>query len=386
MIVIVAIFLGIWSGIFINAMSLGMTNQRTENMLSTSVAHIQIHHPKYADEQNIKFKIDEVNSIEEFVATHQGSNLSARTKISGMVASANSSTGIQILGIQPESENNVSTIHQHLTEGTFLSQERKNSILISKKLSEKLKVKINQKVVLTFQDANYEIVSAAFRIEGLYKTPNARFDETHVLVKNNDINRILNTTQNIHEIAIWHSDKDSVDQLATALAAKFPEVKVETWKQLAPDLSYTDELMTQMLYIIMTIILMALAFGIVNTMLMAILERKRELGMLMAVGMNKTKVFLMVVIETIFLGLIAGPTSLLVSYFTVNYFKQFGLDLSMVSQGLEDVGYSPMVYFALDNSFYWVTLIMVIATALAASIYPAYKALKLNPVDSIRGI
>jgi putative ABC transport system permease protein len=144
--------------------------------------------------------------------------------------------------------------------------------------------------------------------------------------------------------------------------------------------------MMQMLYIIMLIILAALAFGIINTMLMAILERRRELGMLMAVGMNKTKLFSMVVIETIFLSLISGPLGLLVAYLSVEYFKVNGMDFSSVAAGLEDVGYSTIVYFDMDPAFYFGTLVMVVATAILSSIYPAYKALQLNPVESIRGI
>jgi ABC-type antimicrobial peptide transport system permease subunit len=119
---------------------------------------------------------------------------------------------------------------------------------------------------------------------------------------------------------------------------------------------------------------------------MAILERRRELGMLMAVGMNKTKLFSMVVIETIFLSLISGPLGLFVAYLCVEYFKVNGMDFSSVAAGLEDVGYSTIVYFDMDPEFYFGTLVMVVTTAILSSIYPAYKALQLNPVESIRGI
>ena len=119
---------------------------------------------------------------------------------------------------------------------------------------------------------------------------------------------------------------------------------------------------------------------------MSILERRRELGMLMAVGMNKTKLFSMVVIETIFLSLISGPLGLFVAYLSVEYFKVNGMDFSSVAAGLEDVGYSTIVYFDMDPEFYFGTLVMVVTTAILSSIYPAYKALQLNPVESIRGI
>ena len=386
LVVMIAIFLGVWSGIFINALSLGMTNQRTENFLSTSVGHIQIHHPDFLEENKLNFSIPNFDELNNNLLNINGANISNRIRISGMISSANGALGGNVLGITPEDEIKVSTIHNGIKEGEFLGEYKKNRVVIGAKLAHKLKVKINSKIIVTFQDQNNEIIASAFRVQGIYKTANTRFDEMNVFVYRQDLERILQSDQLIHESVLWMDDKIKVDSTVTALANTYPNLKVRSWKDIAPDLAYTDDLMIQMLYIIMIIILGALAFGIVNTMLMAILERQRELGMLMAVGMNKLRLFMMVVVETIMLSLISGPAGLIISFFTVGYFKRNGMDFSAVGQGLEDVGYSTIVYFEMQPSFYWSTLVLVIITAILSSLYPAFKALKLNPVESIRGL
>ena len=386
LVVMIAIFLGVWSGIFINALSLGMTNQRTENFLSTSVGHIQIHHPDFLEENKLNFSIPNFDELNNKLQKIDGANITNRIRISGMISSANGASGGNVLGITPEDEIKVSTIHNGIKEGEFLGEYKKNRVVIGAKLAHKLKVKINSKIIVTFQDQNNEIIASAFRVQGIYKTANTRFDEMNVFVYRQDLERILQSDQLIHESVLWMDDKIKVDSTVTALANTYPNLKVRSWKDIAPDLAYTDDLMIQMLYIIMIIILGALAFGIVNTMLMAILERQRELGMLMAVGMNKLRLFMMVVVETIMLSLISGPAGLIISFFTVEYFKRNGMDFSAVGQGLEDVGYSTIVYFEMQPSFYWSTLVLVIITAILSSLYPAFKALKLNPVESIRGL
>jgi ABC-type antimicrobial peptide transport system permease subunit len=132
--------------------------------------------------------------------------------------------------------------------------------------------------------------------------------------------------------------------------------------------------------------MLALVFGIINTMLMAVLERYRELGMLMAVGMNKLRVFTMIVLETIMLAIVAVVPGLVLGYATVTYFGKNGIDLSAFSKGMQQFGMSDIVYTDLDPGFYVQLAMAVGITAVIGAIYPAYKAIRLKPVEAIRKI
>lgn len=119
---------------------------------------------------------------------------------------------------------------------------------------------------------------------------------------------------------------------------------------------------------------------------MSILERVRELGMIMAIGLNKRKLFSMILLETLFLTLIGCPIGLLIGWFSNEYFGEYGINISRFSEGLSSYGFSSVVYPALDNQKYFIVAIMCVITALLAAIYPAYKALQLNPAEAIRKI
>jgi len=165
-----------------------------------------------------------------------------------------------------------------------------------------------------------------------------------------------------------------------------PTQKVQYWGEISPELSYSDEMMTMALYIYMGIIMLALLFGIINTMLMAVLERKRELGMLMSVGMTKTKVFGMVLVETFVLALVGGPIGMLAGHITVIYFGRKGINVAALGEGMNALGFDSIIYTQLPATSYIDIAVMVIITALLAALYPARKALKLNPAEAVRAI
>lgn len=137
----------------------------------------------------------------------------------------------------------------------------------------------------------------------------------------------------------------------------------------------------------MFIFMLALIFGIINTMLMAVLERVRELGMLMAVGMNKIKIFFMIVLETILLAVLGAPIGLAVGYFVTSYFNKTGINLFFFGQdSMEQFGMSTFIYPTVESQEYLNLALAVMITAVLASIYPAIKAIRLNPVESIRKV
>ena len=132
--------------------------------------------------------------------------------------------------------------------------------------------------------------------------------------------------------------------------------------------------------------MLALIFGIINTMLMAVFERRKELGMLMAIGMNKSKVFTLILVETFFLSLVGAPTGMLLGALTINLTGKTGIDLSIVGDGLQSVGLSNIIYPIIEPKFYFLTGILVFLFTLIAAIYPSNKALRLKPTEAIRTI
>ncbi len=385
-VVIAAIALGIWAAIFMSGFATGMMNSYVDGAISNIVGHIQIHHPSFQEDKETKYIISELDLLTEEIKNYNNLKaMSLRSIGTGMIASSKGARGIEIQGVDPDSEATVRQLDTKIIDGDYLNVEKRNPILISQRIADKLNVKIRSRVVLTFQDLEGEIISAAFRVNGIFDTKNNQFDEGHAFVLRSDLNRLLGADPNdAHEVGILLSEKEEIKNIVPQWASKFPSTKVEPYYIISPDLQLYESQMSSITMIYLVVILLALIFGIINTMLMTILERLRELGMLMAIGMNKVRVFLMIVLETFMLSFVGVPLGLLLGTLTISYFGQKGLNLSAFSESMQMYGMSDMVYFDLPAATYWQVPLLVGITALMASIYPAIKAIRLKPVEAIR--
>ena len=388
LVVVSSIIIGIWAGIFILSFSWGLYKNNINESVYKQLSHIQIHHPGFKEEQNSKFTIPNSDSIlKQLQADDRIASVSSRVIATGMIRTTTTASGVTIYGINPVSETNQIGLDQNLIEGAYFGSGKDNEILIGQKLAKKHKIKLKSKVVLTFTNVNSEIVSAAFRVGGIYRSKNISLDEVNVYVKQEHLRQLLDLKPSeTNEIAILIKDEEQLDSIKDYSKTLVPNAKIEDWRQLAPELDLIIESFNLYTYIISGLILLALTFGIVNTMLMSVLERIRELGMLMAIGLNKRKIFLMIMLETIYLTLMGCPIGLLMGWLTVTILGRTGIDMSMFSEGLASYGFSSMIYPALDQEKYMIIVSMCLLTAILSAIYPAYKALQLNPSEAIRKI
>ena len=220
------------------------------------------------------------------------------------------------------------------------------------------------------------------RVRGLYESPNKLKDKLVVYIHKSDLNKKLGDDF-VHEYAILFNNFDSLKFCANRLQSKLPNHQVYTWGEIMPEIKNGIEMTDQVMFIFMLIIWIALSLGIVNTMLMSILERTRELGMLMAIGMGKWKIVQMIFFETSILTLIGVPIGIFLTVITVSYFGNVGIDLSVANAALEDFGYSTMIYPKVKNSFYYQVIFQVILVSFISTIFPVVRALRLKPIEAI---
>lgn len=387
LVVIISIIFGLLGGIIMIAMSYGLNEERMNNAVDTYLSHIQIHNNSFSEDYNIKHTIDNLNLIEE--ALNNDERVISYTKrivLNGMLSNSNGSYGIQVKGVDPYTEIKVTNTYDKIIDGEYFKSKRDNTILVGKKLADRLNLKLKSKVVITFQDENYELTSLLFRVEGVFRSGNSRYDETNVFVKNISIIKNLPRFSGYHEIPILLNDINLRGEVKEDLIPISTNNIVEGWDDISKELAYANEMLAAVLYIFMMIILSGLSFGVINTMLMAILERKKEIGMLMSIGMDRYKIFLMISIETIFLSMIALPFGLILSYVIVEYYSVVGIDLSIVEAGLENFGVGTRLYFKVPNEEYFIVSFMVLIISIVSSIFPSIRALKINPVEATKTI
>ncbi len=387
LVVIGAIILGVWAVIFLSGISVGMGQSYIDNAIENEISHIQIHHPEFQEDNDPKFLINDINlKIKEIKDDSLVKAATSRTIINGMIASSRTAKGIEIRGINPEGENYVTSLGSKIIEGEYLNEDHKTGIIISQSLAEKLKVDLRKKVTLQFQDTHLDLVAGAFRVVGIFDTNNGAFNDSKVFVLQSQLNNLLGIQNSGHEIAILVNNFENIDEAEEQITAITPGLKVQSFREISPEIElfYNQISMTSMIFTI--IVMIGLIFGIINTMLMAVLERIKEIGMLMAIGMNKLKVFFMIVIETIFLGLIGLPFGILAGYGLTNYLSKKGLNLSAYSDAMKEFNMSDIVYPVVNNDTFITLAFAVLLTSILASIYPAIKAIQLKPVEAIRKI
>jgi ABC-type lipoprotein release transport system permease subunit len=386
LVVIIAVCFGMVGGGFSTAVMLGAVNQRIEKAIDNESSHFQIHKPGFLDNPEIGNYMAEVNAFMPEILNKSFVDAgSARLKIDCSIASAYQNTGAILLAVNPEDEIRVTELENAIVEGDFFESDARNQVLISQRMADKLKLKLRSKPVLTFLDINGELTGGAFRISGIYHTDNQMFDDMHIFVKRSDFEPIAGfAASDAHEIALRFTDNEDLENRSEEIQAILPKtIDGKNWKELNPDLGMMNMMTEQFLWYLVAIIMFALAFGIINTMLMSILERKKELGMLMAVGMHQGKIRRMIIWETLFLTAIGSFSGLLINQLLVSITAKTGIDLSAYAEGFSSFGFGAVLYPEINANFYLQIVALVIVTALVAAIFPIMRAGKMKPADII---
>jgi ABC-type lipoprotein release transport system permease subunit len=384
-IIVLAIALGLWGGLFSGSVLMGMAESSVNSSIDRDLAHIQIHHNDYIKDKRIKDYIPNTKDILTVLNKNSKiENTSARTIIYGMAQSPASSFGVKLIAIDPEQEQKITTLNQNLIEGDYFGKKYKNQVIIGQKLAKRLNLKLRSKVILNFQNLEGDISYMACRVVGIFKTTSTIFDAGTIIMRQSDAFRVLETKAVYHEIAVRLKSSKELLPVLNELKANINGVSIESWKEIAPEVAYLSDIMASFSYLFVSIILFALLFGITNTMLMSVMERIRELGVLLAVGMKKGRVFMMIILETIFLSLSGGFVGVVFSLITIHYFGFAGIDLSTFSSSLGSFGVATMLHPYLPLEMYLSLPIMIIIAALLASILPAMKATKLKPAEAVR--
>ena len=367
----------------------GFVDSMLSNAIRWQTSHLQIHNPQYVRNPDISEQVSEGERLAQQLRTLPDvDTVSARFIAVGMVASARSNRGVRINGIDIEDEARITPLSTKLSEGEWLSREGRNPILVSQKLSERLKLRVGSKVVVTFTDAGGQVVGAAYRVRGIFSTPSTQFDEGNVLVRKSDLQKTA-AMQGVHEIAILLKDSQALETIKTDIIQMVEEestgsrISVRDWQQIQPMLATMMNTMDVSNRIILIIFVIAMMFGIINIMLMSVFERTQEFGVLMAVGMQKHKVFSLIMLETTMLGATGALLGLVASAALMAILHHYGISLASVSDGLGAYGIDTVLYPRVSYREYQITFVTVFVASVLAAIYPARQILKQRPVDAM---
>lgn len=380
---LLALAAGVWGSVALAAMARGVSEGMARDAIRGLTGHIQISSPRYLDNpsRDLAFALNQETLVEKS-SDLPISAMALRTRLPGVVASERESAGITIVGIDPDQEKAISFLGDGLAEGSFFTRDG-DGVIIGKKLAENLQTRLGKRVVILTQGENNTISSRGFRVIGIFDSLLESRELSFAFISLPKAQELSQIPGKITEASLITGRIADSDKTAMEIKRRMPELEVSHWSKLEPLVVSLRKIQDGFLKIWFVIVILAISFGLVNTLFMAIFERVREFGLMESLGLKKGAVVALVVVESfilIILGAIIGDLAAFASVYLVSG----GIDISKFAKGADEAGISSVIYpMILTRDVFWANL-LILVIGLAASIYPAYRASRLSPVDALR--
>jgi ABC-type lipoprotein release transport system permease subunit len=386
-VILIAVIIGVWGMIFLGALMRGMVDGMITNGIATLTGNLQIHQQAYRRDPTIDNSMEAVPEIEKALAEllPPGGKYVERIRVNAIVSNARHSTGMTLVGIQPEKEKGVSFIGNGVVAGRYLAPGDKYDIIVGQAILDKFETKIGHKLVLMSQDTEKQIASQAFTIVGVFRAGMEETEKNYVFITLSAAKHMLKLGKGISEISISLPERGLEEKIKDKFNRQFGAkgLKAETWKNLLPLLRAYLGVLDGFMQIWNLVIFTAMSFGIVNTTLMAVYERMREFGLLKALGMKPFWIIKSVLTESFIVLLIGAAIGNIIGLVFVYVISHTGINLSALAAGAEKWGIPSIIYPVIALKDAVVANFIVVVVGLAVSAYPALKAARFTPVQAM---
>lgn len=384
LIMLAAVILGTWAMIFMTALMRGMVTQMIQDGISALPGHIQVHHPEYRDDPSVANLIS--ISDTELAAKFEAADIAhwaTRVRVPAVITSEYESRGITLLGVDPDRERGLTFVDYDEVEGRFLESTEDTGIVIGKKLAKMLNTRVGKRVVVMSQDPDNEIADRGFRVVGLFTANVSAFEEAFIFAGKSTTQKLLRIDDQVSELVVFGDDYRNVEALYDKVSAIVDSrVEVRRWFEVDAYLGAMLTIMDGFVFVWIIVIFLALSFGLVNTLVMAVFERVREIGLMLALGMKPVYILGQIIIESMMLLVIGLVLGTALSWAAIQPIKD-GIDISIVGEGLDMWGMSSVLYPDLLLRDVILANVVVLVLGFFASLAPAWRAAHYEPVAAI---
>ena len=383
---LLAVGVGLASLIFLWAFFDGSQNQQRENVIRLLTGHVQIHAAGFEKKLSPELTIPDRKKVLDYLSHHPlVKQVSERVKLQGLVGTSKNSRGVMIVGLDLVRESRVTEIHQYVDEGKFLVKGENRQVLIGEKLAEILEVEEGSKVVIMTQAMDGTLAGFAYKIKGMVHSGTRALDESMVFMSIEAAQELLGIGSETNEIIIRLQNKEVIPAFLSDFQKKFLEPPYEalSWNVIAPVIEqfarYSDSITGTAMIAVMVVI----AVGIMNTILMSIFERTKEIGVMLAVGTSPMRIVLLIFLETLILTILGILLGILLSVFLVIYFGHVGIPLVGFKDAFAESFMSNVIYPIIRIKRLLSCVSMLLGISAVIGLYPAWKASRMEPVKAI---
>ena len=354
------------------------------DMLNTAVAsltgHVKVHAQGYRDDPSISRGFTINDDYTPDVPAEALLGWAPRVRLPAVIMSERETRGVQIVGVDPAAEG-ISFLADAGIDGEFLKDEADGRIIIGRELARQLETSVGRRLVIITQGADGRNRERGYRVAGTFDAEGVGLEKIYAFVGIEALQKILQSDA-VTEVSIRLTDERFRPAAKASMESSFATMDVLDWQDLEPALAQMFIFADAALLIWFLLMMGALTFGLVNSLVAAVMERVKELGMMRALGMRRRTVILQVVIESVIMmavGVIAGTLLALGIYFWL----ADGIDLSMWAEGIEMAGMSTLLVPLLMPADMILVAFMSLVLGFLASLYPAWRVVKLSPLEAL---
>ncbi len=385
----------------------GMSRQMVRFATEITTGHLQIHRQAFVDDQDLYATLpwSYMSRIEQDIP---GIHVAPRLYAAGLASTRETSNGVLIKAVDPEQESRVTLMLDHVRSGNIAFGPASPSaeglprynVVIGAQLAKNMQIGQDSELVLVTQAADGSIGNALYRVAAVLKPLEPNFDRMGVLMSVESFQQLMYLEDGFHELAIKVDDITSLDTVQEALRAELKRLvseqpldelggapQVRNWRELNPTVADMLELSNTFLVIVGFIVVGLASLGMLNTMLMAVHERTHEFGILLALGMKRRWLLLMVLLESFFLALVSALLGSLLGVLIAGYFEEHGIDFSeSMPDGYDWAGmvFEPVMTAYLQPYDVVYAGVLMILITLVASLMPSWRTVRLKPAEVMR--
>ncbi len=379
-----AFAMGLTALLFLWGFNDGGHNGMTRNFQDAFVGSLQVHRDGYFRRPQLETHIEDAAPI---LAALQGAGVerwSRRLSSFVLAAGEETSSGVLLVGMEPEREPTVTGLAERVNEGRFIAADDGLVALLGAGAARRLEVGLGETFVVVGQDRYGGLAADRLTLIGILGDVGEDAERGIAVAPLHTVQTILGMEDRVTEVVV-RLEPGELDDVTDSLRAELGEDALEVlrWSDMFPWFEEGIALDNGFNYFFLGIVLVIIVAGVVNTVLVSMIQRTREFGILMALGTRRIEVGAMVVAESLIVGLMGTAAGTLIGLGGVLYFGWVGIDLSDMAEGFERFYFEPIIRTEIDTDHLLITILSLFGATVVSSLYPAYRAMRLEPVEAI---
>jgi putative ABC transport system permease protein len=374
--------------VFSISLQIGSYDMMIENTLRAFSGYLQVQKAGYNEDPKFRNTITGIESVARTVRERlPDAQVAARASGFALASSAERTFGIQLTGVEPAHEAAVSRLPGQIRDGRFLSDPRAAEIYIGAVLARNLKVAVGDEITLLGSGRDGSFAAGVVTVAGVFESGMPEMDRSFAELPLTYFQDLFAMPGQGHSVAVALPTLDRVPAAAASLSAAFADqadLRVLDWEALNPGLKQAIQTDMSSGFFMYGVLIVLVAFSVLNTQLMSVMERTREFGMISALGVRPRHLSGLILLETALMALIGFALGVFLGWLVALYFNRYGLTYPGMEEAATRFNLPDRMYPAITPLTLTLGPLVVFAFCLLASLYPALRLLRLRPVDAMR--